>query len=151
MRWWRLSRMVAVFCGGALAGIRAGDRIAGIDRTVLASSAHAGRLLALHQIGDEVPYLLRREQGLEEVRVHLGRRFVGSAPYFFACLLGFAFFGATIFVRRRQPELRAAQIFHLVGALPIAVFVAALGLWKGAGIAPRLTSPGAEAGATRCG
>jgi serine phosphatase RsbU (regulator of sigma subunit) len=117
-QWGTLSvREVVPGSGADLAGILAGDRIAGIDRTVLASSAHAGKLLARHEIGDEVPYLLRRAHGLEEVRVHLGRRFIGSAPYFFACLLGFAFFGVALFVRRKQPELRAAQIFYLVGSL----------------------------------
>ncbi|MEO8277219.1 MAG: SpoIIE family protein phosphatase [Thermoanaerobaculia bacterium] len=117
-QWGILSvREVVAGSGADLAGIQPGDRIAGIDRTVLASSAHASRLLARHQIGDEVPYLLRRANGLEEVRVHLGRRFIGSAPYFYACLLGFAFFAVALFVRRRQPELRAAQIFYLVGAL----------------------------------
>ena len=40
-------------------GHPAGDRIVGIDRTVLSSSAQAGRLLARHQIGDDVPYLVR--------------------------------------------------------------------------------------------
>jgi len=118
-QWGTLSvREVVAGSGADLAGIRAGDRIVGVDRTVLSSSAQAGRILARHQIGDDVPYLVRRGEGLEDLRaVHLGRRFIGSAPYFFACLLGFAFFGVTFFVLRKQPELRAAQIFHLVGAL----------------------------------
>ena len=118
-QWGTLSvREVVPGSGADLAGILPGDRIVGIDRTVLSSSTQAGRILARHAIGDEVPYLLRRGEGLEEVRgVHLGRRFIGSATYFFACLLGFAFFGVTFFVLRKQPEQRAAQIFHLVGAL----------------------------------
>lgn len=118
-KWGTLSvREVVPGSGADLAGILPGDRIVGIDRTLLQSSAQAGRILARHQIGDDVPYLLRRGEGLEEVRgVRLGRRFIGSATYFFACLLGFAFFGVTLFVLRRQPEQRAAQIFHLVGAL----------------------------------
>ena len=49
--------------GADLAGIRAGDRIVGIDRTALSSSAQAGRILARHQIGDDVPYLVRRGRG----------------------------------------------------------------------------------------
>ncbi|MEO7973584.1 MAG: SpoIIE family protein phosphatase [Thermoanaerobaculia bacterium] len=117
--WGTLSvREVVPGSGADRAGILPGDRIVGIDRTVLSSSGEARRLLARHEIGDDVPYLLRRGEGLEEVRgVHLGRRFIGSAPYFFACTLGFAFFGVTLFVWRRQREQRAAQIFHLVGAL----------------------------------
>jgi len=118
-QWGTLSvREVVPGSGADLAGILPGDRIVGIDRTVLSSSAQAGRILARHRIGDEVPYLVRRGEGLEDLRaVHLGRRFIGSAPYFFACLLGFSFFGVALFVLRRQPDLRAAQIFHLVGAL----------------------------------
>ncbi len=118
-QWGTLSvREVVPGSGADLAGILPADRIVGIDRTLLQSSAHAGRILARREIGDEVPYLLRRGEGVEEVRgVRLGRRFIGSATYFFACLLGFAFFVVTLFVLRRQPELRAAQIFHLVGAL----------------------------------
>ena len=118
-QWGTLSvREVVPGSGADLAGILPADRIVGIDRTLLQSSAHAGRILARREIGDEVPYLLRRGEGVEEVRgVRLGRRFIGSATYFFACLLGFAFFVVTLFVLRRQPEQRAAQIFHLVGAL----------------------------------
>ncbi len=118
-QWGTLSvREVVPGSGAALAGILPGDRIVGIDRIVLSSSAQAGRILARHAIGDDVPYLLRRGEGLEEVRgVQLGRRFIGSATYFFACILGFAFFAVTYFVLRKQPGQRAAQIFHLVGAL----------------------------------
>lgn len=111
-------REVVAGSGADLAGILSGDQIVGIDRIVLSSSAQAGRILAKHAIGDEVPYLVRRGEGLEALRaVRLGRRFIGSATYFFACLLGFSFFAVTYFVLSRQRELRAAQIFHLVGAL----------------------------------
>ena len=117
-RWGALAvREVVPGSGAESAGIRPGDRIAGIDRTVLASSDHARRLLARRETGDEVAYLLRRPAGLEEVKVRLGRRFIGSPAYFFACLLGFAFFAVGWFVRRRQPTLRAAQIYFLVSSL----------------------------------
>ena len=117
-RWGAMAvREVVAGSGAELAGIRTGDRIAGIDRSVLASSEQARRLLARRQIGDEVPYLVRRGERVEEVRVRLGRRFIGSPTYFFACLLGFAFFAVGLFVRRRQPTLRAAQIYFLVSSL----------------------------------
>ncbi len=103
--------------GAERAGIRAGDRIVGIDRAVLRSTGHAAELLARRDIGDVVPYLVRRGPLLEEVEVELGRRFIGSASYFFACLLGFAIFGVGLFVRSRQREQRAAQIFFLLSAL----------------------------------
>lgn len=117
-RWGALAvREVVAGSGAAAAGIRPGDRIAGIDRTVLASSDHARRLLARRAIGDRVAYLLRRPGGLEEVPVLLGRRFIGSPAYYFACLLGFGFFAVGLFVSRRQPTLRAAQIYFLVSSL----------------------------------
>lgn len=103
--------------GAERAGIRPGDQIVGIDRSVLDSGSHAARLLAARRIGDSVAYLVRRDGRLTEVTVELGRRFVGSASYFFACLLGFAFFGVGLFVRRRQPDQRAAQIFFLLCSL----------------------------------
>ncbi len=103
--------------GAERAGILPGDRIVGIDRTVLRSTGHAAALLARRGIGDSVPYLVRRGDAVEEVGVELGRRFIGSASYFFACLLGFAIFGVGLFVRSRQRELRAAQIFFLLSAL----------------------------------
>ena len=110
-------REVLYGSGAERAGILPGDRIVGIDRTVLRSSGHAAVLLARRSIGDAVPYLVRRGDSVEEVEVELGRRFIGSGSYFFACLLGFAIFGVGLFVRSRQREMRAAQIFFLLSAL----------------------------------
>ncbi|HSM12614.1 MAG TPA: SpoIIE family protein phosphatase [Thermoanaerobaculia bacterium] len=103
--------------GADEAGILPGDRIAGIDRTVLRSTEQAEQILAKRRIGQVVPYLVHRGDKVLELEVRLGRRFVGSASYFFACLLGFAFFAIGLFVVLRRPELRAAQVFYLVGAL----------------------------------
>lgn len=110
-------REVLLGSGAERAGILPGDRIVGIDRTVLRSTGHAAALLARRDIGESVPYLVRRGESLTEVQVELGRRFIGSASYFFACLLGFAIFGVGLFVRSRQREMRAAQIFFLLSAL----------------------------------
>lgn len=110
-------REVLLGSGAERAGILPGDRIVGIDRTVLRSTGHAAALLARRDIGDSVPYLVRRGESLEEVQVELGRRFIGSASYLFACLLGFSIFGVGLFVRSRQREMRAAQIFFLLSAL----------------------------------
>ena len=49
-----------------------------------------------------------------EVDVELGRRRIGRPAYLYACLLGFSFFFIGVFVLRRQPRLRAAQIFFLL-------------------------------------
>jgi serine phosphatase RsbU (regulator of sigma subunit) len=103
--------------GADHAGIRPGDRIVGIDREVLRSPTHAAELLGRRKIGETVPYLVERADGVREVRVQLGRRYLGSASYFYACLLGFLFFTVGVFVLRRQPDRRPAQIFYLVCVL----------------------------------
>lgn len=100
--------------GAHRAGIRPGDRIVGIDRNVLRSTAHAAELLNQRQIGEVVPYLVRRAEGLAEVAVEMGRRRIAGASYLYAVLLGFSFFFIGAFVLRRQPRLRAAQIFFLL-------------------------------------
>ena len=103
--------------GAERAGLRAGDQIVGVDRNVLRSTQHAAELLARRRIGEAVPYLVRRAGALSEVRVELGRRYLGHATYFYACLLGFSFFAVGAFVLRRRSDRRAAQIFFLVCVL----------------------------------
>lgn len=110
-------REVVAGSGADRAGLRAGDRIVGIDRQVLASTAQAAQLLARRAIGEVVPYLVRRPGGVEEVPIELGRRMVANASYLFACLLGFAFFAVGLFVLRKQRERRAAQVFFLLCTL----------------------------------
>jgi len=107
-------RWVVPGSGAEIAGIRTGDRIVGIDRNILRSPTHAARLLNEHDIGEKVPYLVRRYGQVQEFGVEMGRRRTGSPAYFYACLLGFAFFFIGIFVLRRQPKMRAAQIFFLL-------------------------------------
>ena len=110
-------RQVVPGSGAEVAGIRPGDRIVGIDRNILRSPTHAAKLLNEHDIGETVPYLVRRYGQVQEVGVEMGRRQIGSPAYLYACLLGFAFFFIGIFVMRRQPRLRAAQIFFLLCVL----------------------------------
>jgi serine phosphatase RsbU (regulator of sigma subunit) len=107
-------RRVVPGSGAEKAGIRAGDRIVGIDRSILRSPTHAAKLLHEHDIGETVPYLVRRYNQVKEVEVEMGRRRIGSPAFVYACLLGFAFFFVGLFVLRRQPRLRAAQIFFLL-------------------------------------
>jgi serine phosphatase RsbU (regulator of sigma subunit) len=107
-------RQVVPGSGAENAGIRPGDRIVGIDRNILRSPTHAAKLLNEHDIGETVPYLVRRYGQVQEVGVEMGRRRMGSPAYLYACLLGFVFFFIGIFVLRRQPRLRAAQIFFLL-------------------------------------
>jgi serine phosphatase RsbU (regulator of sigma subunit) len=115
--------------GAAVAGIVPGDTIVGIDRSALRTVARGGlegdvsalrqaaELIARHEIGDRVPYLLRRGDRVLEAEVELGRRMIGSPAYLAACFLGFAFFFVGTFVLLRQPKLRAAWVFYAMGAL----------------------------------
>lgn len=103
--------------GAAEAGIRRGDRVVGIDRTVLRSTNHAAHVLGRRSVGDEVPYLVEGAEGLREVSVRLGPRRLVTGPYVYACALGFAFFFVGWFVFRRQPRRRAAQLFFMLGVL----------------------------------
>lgn len=110
-------REVVVGSGAERAGIQPGDRILGIDRNLLRSTTHAAELLARRSIGERIPYLVGRAETVAEVGVELGRRYLGSASYFYSCLLGFLFFGVGAFVLARQPAQRAAQVFFLVCVL----------------------------------
>lgn len=112
-----LVREVVPDSGAALAGIQHGDQIVGIDRDLLRTTTHAAKLLNQREIGETVPYLIRRGGQVREVPIQLGTRRIGSPSYVFACLLGFAFYFIGLFVLRRQPQLRAAQIFFLLGIL----------------------------------
>lgn len=107
-------RQIVPGSGADIAGIRPGDRIVGVDRNILRSRTHAAKLLYQHEIGETVPYLVRRSAHVKEVGVEMGYRRIGSPAYLYACLLGFAFFFIGLFVLRRQPRLRAAQIFFLL-------------------------------------
>ena len=119
-------REVVADSGAHHAGLRPGDRILGIDRSILKSKTHAAELLNQRRVGDEVPYFVRRGDELVEAVVSLGPHRIGSLPYLFACLLGFAFFFVGLFVLTRQPGLRAAQIFFLLSILFLVFLVCRL-------------------------
>ncbi len=112
-----LVREVLPGSGAYEAGIRPGDTIVGIDRSILKSTSHAAQILGQRAVGDVVPYLVEDAAGVREVEVELGPRRLITAPYFYACLLGFAFFFVGWFVFRKQPRQRAAQLFFLLGGL----------------------------------
>lgn len=112
--------------GADRAGILPGEQIVGIDRNVLRSPAHAAEILARHDIGESVPYLVRSSEGLREVGVELEPRRIGSLSYFFCCLLGAVFFFVGLFVLGRQPGTRAAQLFFLLSVLMLLFLVCRL-------------------------
>jgi sigma-B regulation protein RsbU (phosphoserine phosphatase) len=110
-------RKVVAGSGAAVAGIKKGEQIVGIDRNVLRSTAHAAELLNAHEIGEAVPYLVRGTRGLRETLVNLGPRRVGGTSYLYASVLGFTFFFVGFWVLIKQPRLRAAQIFFIQSVL----------------------------------
>jgi serine phosphatase RsbU (regulator of sigma subunit) len=110
-------RKVVPGSGAHLAGIRQGDVIVGIDRTILSSAGHAQKLLNRHAIGESVAYMFRSEGSIKERQVELGRRRIGDTSYLYAALLGFLFFGVGAFVVIRQPRLPAARVFYTMCSL----------------------------------
>lgn len=110
-------REVVPGSGAARAGIRPGDRIVGIDRAIVRSTAQAATLLGRRSIGDEVAYLLDDGQSRREVSVELGRRQLGELTYVFAGLLGVSFFLVGSFVLVRAPGRRASRVFFVVCTL----------------------------------
>jgi serine phosphatase RsbU (regulator of sigma subunit) len=112
-----LVRSVVEGSGAAEAGILPGEQIIGIDRTLLRSSSHAASLINRHEIGETLRYLVQGRGKLREEMVTLGPRRIGSLPYVYACLLGFAFFFVGLFVLERQPGRRAAHVFFILSTL----------------------------------
>jgi serine phosphatase RsbU (regulator of sigma subunit) len=110
-------RKVVGGSGAHRAGIRQGDVIVGIDRTILSSASHAQQLLNRHSIGESVPYMFRSGGSIKEREVELGRRRIGDTSYLYAAILGFLFFGIGAFVVIRQPRLPAARVFYIMCSL----------------------------------
>ncbi|MEM1207046.1 MAG: SpoIIE family protein phosphatase [Acidobacteriota bacterium] len=110
-------RKVIPDSGAMSAGLQPGDEIVGIGREVVRDAPHAARILNGYRIGDRVDYLVRRDGGLEELNLELGRRRIGDGSYFYICSLGFAFFFVGLFVLVRQPGLLTSQVFYFMCCL----------------------------------
>src|SRR5215467_8080338 len=129
-------RMVAPGGAAEKAGITAGDCILGLANHLVNSISDASRELRRHQIGETVPYLVRRGPcaspgmtagagggELRTVPVKLSSIRLGGTTYLYAAVLGFLFFFIGLFVFRKRPEDRAAQIFFLLCVLFLLFFV----------------------------
>ncbi len=110
-------RSVVPGSGADEAGIRPGDRILGIDREVLRSSADAARILNRHGIGDTIPYLVSGPAGPREVAVTLGPWRLGDSAYLYVAVLGFCFLIVGVFVVAQQPRQHAARLFFFMSLL----------------------------------
>jgi serine phosphatase RsbU (regulator of sigma subunit) len=120
-------RAVVAGSGADRAGIRAGDRIVGIGRSLLRSPAHAAELLNRRETGETVAYFVRRPGGeWFDAPVQLGRRQIGDTSYLSACLLGFSFFFIGLFVLRQRPDLPASRVLFWVCTLFLLVLVCRL-------------------------
>jgi serine phosphatase RsbU (regulator of sigma subunit) len=110
-------RAVAPGSGAAEAGVRPGDRIAGVGREVVRSRSDVARVLRRHQIGERVPYLLDRDGALHEVEVRLAPQQLGDASYLYACFSGFLFFFIGLYVLVRRTEEARGGPSHVFFAL----------------------------------
>ncbi|MEM7049765.1 MAG: SpoIIE family protein phosphatase [Acidobacteriota bacterium] len=135
-------RRVETGSGAEIAGIRPGDLILGMDRSLLNSPEQAAETLNRYRIGEFVSYLVKRPRGLDgdlsfrlpdpaldrpfEVEVELGRRQIGTTGYLFACLLGGGFFAIGFFVLKQQPALRVSQVFFVLCTLFLLILVCRL-------------------------
>jgi two-component system NtrC family sensor kinase len=119
-------RQVVPGSGADRAGVRPGDVIVGIDRSILSSAGHAQKLLNRHSIGESVAYMFRSEGSIKERQVELGRRRIGDTSYLYAAMLGFLFFGVGTFVLVRQPRLPTARVFFTMCSLFMLVLVCRL-------------------------
>jgi serine phosphatase RsbU (regulator of sigma subunit) len=97
-------RSVVAGSGAEAAGIVAGDRIAGLGRTMVRTPSEAAEALQRHQVGERVAYLIQRDERLFEAEVQLGPRRLGSGIYLYSCFSGFLFFFIGLFVLVHRPD-----------------------------------------------
>ncbi len=110
----------------AAAGVRPGDRIVGIGRRLVNTASDASEELLKHRIGETVPYLVTRGEGLLTIPVKLSSVRLGGTTYLYAAAIGFLFFLIGLFVFRHRPDDRAARLFFLLCVLFLLFFVCRL-------------------------
>ncbi|MEW5877299.1 MAG: SpoIIE family protein phosphatase [Acidobacteriota bacterium] len=105
--------------GGALAGIKAGDRIVGVGRAIVRSPGEVARLLATWR-GEKVPYLILRDGKLLELEVRLSTRRLSTPLFLYAAFTGFFFFAVGFFVLVSRPDdapAGPARVFFILCTL----------------------------------
>ncbi|MCS7182661.1 MAG: SpoIIE family protein phosphatase [Thermoanaerobaculum sp.] len=115
-----LVKAVVPGTGGAEAGLRPGDRIVGVARSIVRSPGEVARLLAAQREGATVPYLVLREGSLVEVPVRLSARRLSTPLFVYAAFTGFFFFAVGLFVVVARPEDAPAapsRVFFILSTL----------------------------------
>lgn len=121
-------RVVGIVPGGAadLAGLELGDVIEGIENQAIRDPRHAASLLQSKNVGDEVPYLFRRDGEVGAVTLVLGStRMTAVSTYLVYCALGLIYFFVGAYVLWRSPDLLPGRIFFVLCALFLIYFFSA--------------------------
>lgn len=129
---WRLGgeeiRVVGLVDAGPAerAGIRVGDVIEGIDRQAIRDPRHASELLQSKAVGDEVPYLVRRDGEMSTTVLTLDRtRITSVTVYLVYCGLGIFYLVTGAYVFWRNPTLLPARLFYILCTLFLVYFFSA--------------------------
>jgi len=108
------------------AGLRAGDVIEGIDRQAIRDPRHASGLLQSRDVGEVVPYLVRRGGEVLTADLELGStRITDVTTYLVYCGLGLIYLLAGAYVFWRNPVLVQARLFYLLCTLFLVYFFSA--------------------------
>jgi len=108
------------------AGLRAGDVIEGIDRQAIRDPRHASGLLQSRDVGEVVPYLVRRGGEVLTADIELGStRITDVTTYLVYCGLGLIYLLAGAYVFWRNPVLVQARLFYLLCTLFLVYFFSA--------------------------
>ena len=108
------------------AGLRAGDVIEGIDRQAIRDPQHASGLLQSRDVGEVVPYLVRRGGEVLTADIELGStRITDVTNYLVYCGLGLIYLLAGAYVFWRNPVLVQARLFYLLCTLFLVYFFSA--------------------------
>ena len=121
-----LVREVVRGSGADRAGIRAGDKIEGINHRIVRRPSDASRELLRGRIGSTLEYLVARQGNEFTTSVPLAGRTLGDPTYLYEAIIGLLFFAIGFFVFWKRPEDEAVWIFFVVCVLFLLFFVCRL-------------------------